>query len=133
MDIRLARDEESLEILNLFTVNRDRMNEADWTNVYPYWAIAIDDGVVIAALQMCMSRPIGRVENLLVKKDINKITATKAAHRLIKFAEAAMKANGCSSIAGYVIFKNKPIKNLIKKHYGAVVVGSGSMLSWRIS
>lgn len=133
MDIRLARDEESLEILNLFTKNRDKMYEEDWQRVYPYWAVAVQDNKIIGALQMCMTLPVGRLEYLLVSKDVPVITATKAAHKLIKFGEAAMKANGCDVVCGFVTFQNKSIKNLIKKHYGAAVVGSGSMLTWRIS
>ena len=131
MEVRLAKDEEGLEIKALFN-NRDKLADLDWQTVFPYWAIVVDDGEVIAALQMCMSRPIGRLECLLTKEGTNPITLMRASKMIMAFGEAAMKANGCSMIAGYVTFKNKPIKKLIKKHYGAVVVDSGSMLMWRI-
>ena len=107
-------------------------SSADWNKVFPYWAIAVKDGEIVAALQMCPSLPIGRIEHLNLKQDLNKITATKAAHALIKYAELAMIQNGCSVIAGYVEFKNKPIKKLIQKQYEAQVIGSGSMLAWRL-
>lgn len=131
MEIRLARDAEGQTIRGLFR-NSEELPESDWENVYPYWAVAVKDGEIIAALQLCMSRPIGRLEHLLIKKDVNKITATKAAHRLIKYGEVAMKANGCPVVSGYVAFRNKPIKNLIKKQYNAQLVDSGSMWLWRI-
>ncbi len=131
MEIRLARDEEGQTIRSMFK-NGDELPPSDWTNVYPYWAVAVVDGEIIAALQLCMSRPIGRLEHLLIKKGTNKITATKAAHRLIKYGEVAMKANGCPVVSGYVAFRNKPIKNLIKKQYKAQLIDSGSMWVWRI-
>lgn len=131
MEIRLARNEEGLEVKALFD-NAENLPDSDYQDIYPYWVVAIHEGKIIAALQLCMSRPTGRLEHLLVDKTVNKITATKAAHKLIKYGEVAMKANGCTMVAGYVAFKTKPIKNLIKKHYGAQVINSGSMLMWRI-
>lgn len=131
MEIRLAQNDEGLIIKNLFK-NADELPDSDWTNIAPYWAVATVEGKIIAALQLCMSLPIGRLEHLLIKKDTNKITATKAAHRLIKYGEVAMKANGCPVVSGYVAFRNKPIKNLIKKQYKAQLIDSGSMWVWRI-
>lgn len=131
MDIRLARNDEGLTIKSMFS-NGDQLKDSDWENIYPYWAVAVVDGQIVAAIQMCLSRPVGRLEHLLVNKEVGKFTATKAADKLIKFGEQAMKNNGCPLISGYVTFKNKPIKNLIKKHYSASLVDSGSMWIWRI-
>jgi len=131
MKIRLAVDAEGQDILKLFP-NSDKMDPNDWNKIAPYWAVAEVDGEIVAALQLCPSLPTGRVEHLNIKPDLNKITAMKAAHALIKYAEVAMMRMGCTTIAGYVTFRNKGVKRLIQKHYGAQVVGSGSMLSWRI-
>lgn len=132
MEIRLARDEEGIEIKNLFK-NADELPDSDWKLVYPYWAVAVVDDEIVAALQLCMSLPIGRLEHLLIKKDTNALTSKKAAYGLIKYGETAMKLNGCSVISGYVTFRNKSIKRLIKKHFNAQVVDSGSMLIWRLN
>jgi hypothetical protein len=132
MEIRLARNEEGLEIKAMFK-NASNLPDSDWTDIFPYWAIAIQDGEMIAAIQLCMSKPIGRLEHLLIKDGVNKLTQTRAADALIKYGEVAMQSNGSKLISGYVTFKNKAIKNLIKKHYGAKVVDSGSMLVWRMN
>lgn len=132
MDIRLAKNEEGQIIRNMFS-NGDQLNPNDWVDIYPYWAVAVVDGQIVAALQICLSKPIGRLEHLLVSKEAGKITATKAADKLIKYGEIALKNNGCNKVSGYVTFRNKPIKNLIKKHYGAQLVDSGSMWMWRIN
>lgn len=131
MEIRLAKNEEGQTIRKMFS-NGDQLLPSDWTDIYPYWAVAVVDDVIVAALQICLSKPIGRLEHLLVHKDANKITATKAADKLIKYGEKALKNNGCTKVSGYVTFRNKPIKNLIKKHYEAQLVDSGSMWVWRI-
>ena len=131
MKIRLAVDSEGQDILRLFP-KWEQMNADDWERIHPYWAVAEVDGEIVAAVQLCPSLPIGRIEHLNLKKDLNKVTATKAAHALIKYAEVAMMQMGCKFIAGYVEFRNKPIKRLIQKHYNAQCLDSGSMLAWRI-
>tara|TARA_R110000796_G_scaffold252500_1_gene387153 strand:- start:1033 stop:1428 length:396 start_codon:yes stop_codon:yes gene_type:complete len=131
MEVRIAQDSEGKDILELFPKS-ELMNPADWERVFPYWAVAVIDGEIIGALQMCPSLPIGRIEHLNLKPDLNKITATKAAYALIKYTELAMIRMGCSVIAGYVEFRNKPIKKLVQKQFKAQVIGSGSMLAWRL-
>lgn len=131
MDIRLAQDSEGHDILALFP-GAGNMEPSDWDRVFPYWAVAVIDDKIVACIQMCCSLPIGRIEHLLVNPELGKITATKAAHALIKYTEHAMVQMGCSVIAGYVEFRSKSIKKLIQKQYKAQVIGSGSMLVWRI-
>lgn len=131
MKIRLAIDSEAQEVLKLFP-NWEQMEESDWEKIHPYWAVAEVDGKIIAAVQLCPSLPTGRIEHLNIDKSINKITATKAAHSLIKYAEVAMMQMGCKLIAGYVEFRNKPIKRIVQRHYNAQCIGSGSMLMWRL-
>lgn len=131
MKIRLACDAEGQTILRLFP-KWEQMEASDWDKIHPYWAVAEVDGEIVAALQLCPSLPIGRIEHLNIKKDLNKITATRASHALIKYGEFAMLQMGCKLIAGYVEFRNKPVKRLIQKHYKAQCIGSGSMLVWRI-
>lgn len=131
MKIRLAIDSEAQEVLELFS-DWEQMDASDWTKIHPYWAVAVVDDVIVAAVQLCPSLPTGRIEHLNIKKGINKITATKAAHALIKYSEVAMLQMGCTLIAGYVEFRNKPIKRLVQRHYNAQCIGSGSMLMWRL-
>ena len=131
MEIRLAQDSEGQAILRLFP-KWEKMDETEWDKVHPYWAICIIDDEIVAALQICPSLPIGRIEHLNIKEGLNKVSSMKAAHALVKYGEMAMKQLGCSIIAGYVEFRNKPVKRLIQKQYGAQVIGSGSMLVWRI-
>ena len=83
MEIRLARDEEGIEIKNLFK-NADELPDSDWKLVYPYWAVAVVDDEIVAALQLCMSLPIGRLEHLLIKKDTNALTSKKSRLRIDK-------------------------------------------------
>jgi len=89
------------------------------------------EGVIIGTIQVCPSRPIGRLEFLCVLKDVPDRVRILAIKKLLVTGVETLKMNGAQLVSGLIPFELKSYKNFLKKR-GAVTVSSGNLMIWRV-
>lgn len=103
--------------------------EADWKNSTNGWLVAENDGEVVACVQLCLGKPVGRLELLHVRSDLN---ARDRALVVMSIARAGMFAlwqAGSEIVTCMVPFEEKGWKRVLKKRFGARVTNSGNLLT----
>ena len=105
--------------------------EIDWSDIYPYWLVAEQDGVFIGCIQVLMSKPVGRLEFLAVRQDLSHPLQALTVRALILGGSATLKMHGSTLVAGTVPHELKSYKRVLKNR-GAVVIGTGSVVLKRL-
>lgn len=103
--------------------------EADWENSTDGWLVAEVHGDVVACVQLCFGKPVGRLELLHIRNDLN---ARDRALVVMSIARAGMFAlwqAGSEIVTCMVPFEEKGWKRVLKKRFGAQVSNSGNLLS----
>lgn len=115
VEIRLAVNEAGPAIAEVLKENGIVLDAADWTKVFPHWLIATVDEHVIGCCQVLVSKPVGYVEFMLVRKDVPFKLKVVAIRKLIIQSMATLQAAGCSYVGGVVATKNFKFANVIEK------------------
>lgn len=125
MKVRLATDEDGLRIKELQPAGIEGL---DWSNVHPYWIVADHDGRTVGCLNVAISKPIGRLDFLAVDSTLRPHARGKVVRALIIQGLAALKSAECSASISQIPFDLRAYKRILKKHFGAVVIGQGNMV-----
>ncbi len=100
-----------------------------WHDATHDWMVAEMEGKVYGCVQLCLGRPIGRVEMLCVDTAL----APRAKHaimlELMRGGMFALKHTGSQVITVFGEFGNKGFKRLIKKRFNARVTNSGNLFT----
>ncbi len=127
VSIRLASNEDADRIKELVAPKID----LDWTDIYPYWLVAETDKIV-GCINLCLSKPIGVLDQLAVDSSLNSHTRSRVVRALILQGLSTLKAAGASAAVSMVPFELKPFKRVLKKHFGSVVVNQGNIIFTRV-
>lgn len=130
MKIRLAQNEDGERIREL--VSNQVCDGLDWSDVYPYWLVAENNGRIVGCLNVALSKPIGRLDTLGVDGSLNPHARSKAVRGLILQGIATLKANGSGACLSIVPFELRTYKKILKKHFDALVIGQGNMIIKRL-
>lgn len=103
----------------------------DWSDIEPYWLVALVNGQILGCVQMCPGKPIARMEMLAVDEDLAPRLRAVLVKELILSAMAGLKISGCQAISALINFDMKPFKRFLKKR-GAVVLTSGNLMIRRV-
>lgn len=72
----------------------------EWGRAYPYWVVAIgDDGDLWGALNIAYSLPVGRLEALSYKRDLDKKIRIQIINELVVLGMAALASSGSELVA----------------------------------
>lgn len=123
--IRLAQNEDGERIKVLV---EPQIQSLDWSDIYPYWLVAEKDGKVVGCLNVATSKPIGRLDCLAVDPTLGPHAKGRVVRALILQGLATLKQDGASASVSQIPFDLKAYKRILKKHFGAVVIGQGNMI-----
>lgn len=79
----------------------------DWSRVAPYWLVADTEDGIVAALQVLVSFPIGRIDCLLRDATASKAILAKSVARLVRQAENMLRVAGCEVAGSYIATKRE--------------------------
>ena len=131
--VRLVTNEEGEQVKNLLTTNGYQFPDSlDWSQLYPYWIGVIephDESDLLGVIQVSAGRPVGSVEFLSVLSDLPKNQKALVIRDLLIAAFASLKASGCQFAYGFVSFKRKDFKKLLKRKFGVTSVATGNILT----
>jgi len=125
--VRFARDAEGTMIAQMVHSSHDAVPKTGWERVAPYWMVAEYQGEAIAALQVCYSSPIGRLEFLSFLPDLPFRVRGLATHALMALGSATLAKTGCHAVAGCVPFEQKSYRNVLQAN-GCTVLSSGNVM-----
>lgn len=129
--IRLAENNEGNILKSFAATNGFDRVDMNWLDIYPYWLVAEYENKIIGTVQVCPSKPIGRLEMLYVKPEIQHSLRRIAVSMLLISGVETLKGYGCQVISGFVPFTMKAYKQFLKRR-GAVSAGPGNLMLWKV-
>ena len=129
--IRMALDVDGETIGDLVRENGFKDVGIDWSHVYPYWLVAEYEGEVVGCIQVRISIPIGGLEMLSIKQDLNHTLKSLIVKSLLLGGSSTLKQAGASMAAGLIPFEMKSYKKLLKRR-GCVSIGVGNEMARRL-
>lgn len=128
MNIRLATNEDGKRIKELIATTQADIEGLDWSDIYPYWLVAEKDRKIVGCINVAVSRPIGRLDFLAIDPRLRPHAKGRTVRALILQGLATLKQAGCSALISQIPFELRDYKRLLKRHFGAVVIGQGNMV-----
>jgi hypothetical protein len=131
--VRLAKNADGPRIGALLSASGFKSDgwDIDWSDIEPWWLVAEIDGVVEAAVQVCPSKPIARVEMLCVNPELSQIDRGRTMSLLSAQWEEFVRMSGASGLAG-VIPNELDSYFSVAKHRGYVTVAEGHVMMKRV-
>ncbi len=129
--IRLADNSEGHIVEKLTNENGFTLEGLDWTTIFPYWLVAVNENEIIGTIQVSQSRPVGRLELLSIKPNIDHRLRALTVKRLLLAGCASLKEGGAQMSMGMIPFEMKSYKKLLKKR-GSIIVSNGNLMAKRL-
>lgn len=127
MNVRLALNEDVARIRELLAQTQTDIKGLDWSDIYPYWIVADRDGIV-GCINVAVSKPVGRLDFLAIDPSLRPHAKGRTVRALILQGLATLKQAGCSASISQIPFELRDYKRVLKRHFGAVVIGQGNMV-----
>lgn len=115
VEIRLAVNEAGPAIAAVLKENGIVLEHADWSKVFPHWLIATVGDDVIGCCQVAVSKPVGYVEFMFVRKSAPFKFRAIAIRKLIIQSMATLHLAGCQYVGGVVATSNFKFANVLEK------------------
>ena len=129
--VRMAKNEEGDTIKGFAFEVGFVDKDIDWSNIEPYWLVAEMEGMVIGTIQVCPSRPIGRLEVLYVIPEVKNELRRIAVTMLMMTGIQTLRENGAQLVGGLVDLENKSFEKFLETR-GASTALTGKLMIWRI-
>lgn len=130
--VRFARDAEGMMIAQMVHGSHEHVPHVGWEKVYPYWLLAEHQGEPVAAVQLCYSLPVGRLEFLSFIPGLSYRVRALVVRSMLSLAMATLAKTGCHSVAGCVPFDQRSYRDILKAN-GCEVLMSGNILLHHVS
>lgn len=125
--VRFAHDSEGVMIAQMVHQSHDHVPTTGWERVAPYWVVGERHGEVVAALQVCYSLPVGRLEFLSFVPGLSHRVRALATRSMLSLASATLEKTGCHAVAGCVPFEQRSVRDILKAN-GCRILMSGNIL-----
>src|SRR5258705_5858031 len=103
-EIRIAQDSEGPKIEELATVCGFVIPGMDWSEVFPYWLTAWRGEVLLAAIQVLPGKPVGRMEILLSRPDLEPMDKARVIGEILETGMETLGKMGAKFVSGLVPF-----------------------------
>lgn len=126
--IRLAENSDGESLRELLAKSHGEIVGLDWSDIYPYWLVAEKENRIVGCINLAPSKPIGRLDLLAIDPDLGPHARGKVVRALILQGLSTLKHQGCSGSVSSIPFNLRAYKKILKKHFGAIVIGQGNMV-----
>lgn len=106
-----------------------KLPACDWSKIAPFWYVADLHGWIIGAVQVCVGRPMSRIELLSVNTDLSNTKQAKVAKSLMARAVLALQVDGASMACGVVTGAENGFVRIVER-CGARCAVKGVMVSY---
>lgn len=115
VEIRLASNAMGPVIADILKENGIELLGAKWDNVSPHWLIATVDDEVIGCLQLIVSKPVGYLEFLYVRKAAPFKLKAIAIRKLMIQGMGTLTLAGCQYVGSAISKRNQKFADVIEK------------------
>lgn len=130
MEIRFAEPRDMGGLSELVKTGYDiQWTEAD----LPWWMIIDDKGAIMAAVQICPQRPVGRLELMHIREGVGLRLRAALVKTLTAAGLQALRAVGCQVAVCFVAQHDNGFKRMLKRKLGAETVNHGNLLAVRFA
>ena len=130
ISIRLATNDEGPIIKGFVAATGFVEDYLDWSQIFPFWLVAEVEGEIVGCLQVCPSRPIGRLEFLYTVPELSHKMRSLVVWQLIVTGKEVLRHEGAQLVSAVIPFELKSYKRLLKRR-GAITALSGNLMVWR--
>lgn len=99
----------------------------NWNKIEPFWYVAEIGGYLLGAVQICIGRPIGRIELLAIRPQLSHTKKAKVMKSLVYHAFCAMKLDGIELACMLVADKENEFSRILER-WGARFAVKGKMM-----
>jgi hypothetical protein len=114
VEIRLAVNEAGPLIAEVLLENGITLPGVDWKRVFPHWLIATVEDEVIGCCQVAISKPVGYLEFLFVRKSAPFKVRAIAIRKLLIQGMSTLHTAGCQYVGGVVAAKNVKFAHVLE-------------------
>lgn len=108
--------------------------EIEWTpEDLGGWLVIDDNGTMMATVQICGLRPVGRLEQLSVREGLDLRLRAALVKTLTAAGLDCLHKLGCQVATAFVAQHDNGFKRMLKKKLGAEVVNHGNLLAVRFA
>ena len=129
---RIATRRDSPAIKALLANQSVQVDGLDWDNVTPFWVVYDKQGETVACAQLLMAKPMGQINHLCVKEDMNGSSRARVVNRISDEATKLFQKAGLHHIGWFVSHNNRAVKKAVKRR-GASAFTSGSIYVSKIN
>lgn len=129
--VRLAENGDGEIVEKLVLSSGQTFEDLDWHDIYPHWLLAEMEGKAVGCLQVCVSKPVGRLEILSITPALGHSDRARVVQTLLRQGLATLRLGGVGMAAGLIPFEHKGYKKLVKRR-GGTVISSGNLLATRL-
>lgn len=105
--------------------------DIDWSRVHPHWLIAEYEGRPIGTINVCLGRPVTRLEIMGIDPEVSQRIRGCTALALTDAGSVIARQYGAEAISGLIPFDNPSYKRVALRR-GWIVLDSGNLLLRRV-
>ena len=128
--IRLASNKDGKKIKELVTSAGFNI-DIPFDDIYPFWLVAEYQNEIVGCLQVCVGKPIGRLEMLATKKPLPHKIKTITVLHLMATGTNTLKESGVTMVSSMVSFKMKSFKRILQR-YGGFTLTTGNLMGKKL-
>ena len=129
--VTLAQNGDGGVVENLVLHSGQTFEDLDWHDIYPHWLLARIEDEPAGCIQVCVSKPVGRLEILSISPDLDHRDRACVVKALVSQGMETLRLGGVGMAVGLIPFEFKGYKKLVKRR-GGTVIGSGNLLARRL-
>jgi hypothetical protein len=126
--VRFAEDAEGEAVRQIVKGQHGVSGALKWDRINPFWLVAELDGRIVAALQTCPSRPVGRLEMLSLDRNLTVRQHAAVFKALVLAGMGLIKGHGAEQVQIFVPEDLTEYRTFLEGR-DAVVVDTGFMLA----
>lgn len=130
--VTLAQNGDGDVVKNLVLHSGQTFEGLDWHDIYPHWLLAQIESKPAGCLQVCVSKPVGRLEILSISPALGHRDRACVVKALVRQGMETLRLGGVGMAVGLIPFEFKGYKKLVKRR-GGTVIGSGNLLARRLT
>ena len=131
IEVRLASNEDGDDVHRLVLAGGEEISGLDWHDIYPHWLVAEIEGKIVGCIQVCLGKPIGFLDGLLLEQGLDHQINARLIKALTHQGFLVLEKYGAQVAVCLVPFENKAFKRILKKR-GGTIMKSGNMIGRRL-
>lgn len=108
-----------------------KLPPCNWAHIEPFWYVAEVAGLLLGAVQVCIGRPVARVELLAIRPGLSQRKKAKVMKVLLAQVAVALTLDGATLVSTLIPEADKGFQTILERH-GARQAVKGRMMLYTL-